>query len=129
MCNVVYLFTLPIWSSTRSKHFLLPTLTALDTCFGARWAYPWVTYFNTHMSSTSQCVPTLWSTWPYFVATALQSWWLVTTEAFSLNHLGTWWTWSWDTNIRIIFLMVPCPSVNSLIIHSTVHVRKFLLDI
>lgn len=129
MCNGIYLFTLPIWSSTRSKYVLLTTLTALDTCFGARWAYSWVTYFSTCMSPTSQCVTTFWSTWPCLVATALQSWWLVTTEAFSLNHLGTWRTWSWDTKNRITFLMVQWLSMNSLIIFRTVHFRKFLGDI
>jgi hypothetical protein len=86
-------------------------------------------YISAHTLPTSQCATTLWSIQPCLVAAVLQSWWLVTTEAFSLNHLGTWRTWSWDTKNRITFLMVPWPSVNTLIIFRTVHFREFLADI
>lgn len=107
--SAVYLFTLPIWSSTRSQNFLSTTLTTLDTRLGAGWTCLWMTYFNTCMPPTSQSATTLWSTWPSSVTTTLQPRWLITTEAFSLNHLWTWRTWSWDTDMRIILLLATWP--------------------
>jgi hypothetical protein len=121
--SAIYLFTMPIRSSTRSQNFLLTTLTTLDTCLGAGWACIWMTHFKTCMSPTPQDVPTLWSTWPSLAATALQPWWLVTTETFSPNHLGTWWTWSWGTNIRVTFLLPACP-LWSLVTHSKQYISQ-----